>query len=267
MLANLIGESWVPVLGEEFNKDYLRQLAGWISYTRQSKTIYPESADVFRALKLCPYGQVKVVILGQDPYYDGSADGLAFSYKDGLKFPKGKKSLDIILEEVERDCYNGFNVNKDYQLDYLAKQGVLLLNSILTVFKGKAGSHKGLGWETLTSKIILTQIKDSSPKVFMLWGKEAKDLYFNAIASTEKEHSFFYYNHKHLILEAKHPASDLYNSDSFGNISLDYPNTFSGCKHFSKANQFLLENNLTCIDWLPTKEPFNNIKLSDTAPF
>ena len=261
-LADKIGERWVPILGQEFEKEYLQKLGAWITYTRQSKTIYPESQDIFKALKLCPYGQVKVVIIGQDPYYDGTADGLAFSYKDGLKFPKGKKSLDIILEEIERDCYDGFNLNKDYQLDYLAKQGVLLLNSILTVFKGKPASHKDLGWENFTDAVIISQIMEPSRKVFMLWGNEAKAA-FNRVKS---KIDYFFYD-VHLVLEAKRPASDLYNSDSFGNITPNYPNTFSGCKHFSQANQFLLDTHTTCIDWLPVTEPHFNLKLSDTAPF
>ncbi len=272
MLEEVIGESWVPVIGDEFNKEYLQKLATWLSTTRESRTIFPEREDVFKALKLCPYGQVKVVIVGQDPYYDGSADGLCFSYKDGVR-PSGKdKSLDVILKEIEQDCYNGFNPSIDYQLDYLAKQGVLLLNSVLTVFKGSADSHKGLGWERLTSRILLSQIIENSPKVFMLWGKNAQSL-FDDLCNAEvsvgySEHiPVAYFLDKHLILKAKHPASDLYGKDQFGNITPDYPNTFSGCKHFSQANEFLLSKGLGCIDWFSVEEPYFNEVLSNKAPF
>lgn len=260
MLENVIGESWVPVIGDEFKKEYLQKLSKWISHIRQSKTIYPESPDVFRALKLCPYGQVKVVIIGQDPYHNSLADGLAFSYKGGLK-PPGKHSLDIILDEMERDCYDGFNVNRSYELDYLAKQGVLLLNTILTVFKGQALSHKDIGWETLTDKIILSQILEPTPKVFMLWGNEAKNTFNRVKAQID----YIFYN-IHLILEAKHPASDLYNKDQFGNITPDYPNTFSGCQHFSAANKFITDNNMTAINWFPVEEPYFNQILDKGYP-
>lgn len=271
MLDQVIGESWVSVIGQEFTKEYMQKLSTWVSYTRQSKTIYPESPDVFRALQMCPNGQVKVVILGQDPYYDGSADGLAFSYKDGVRPPGKKKSLDVILDEIEKDCYNGFNVNRDYQLDYLAKQGVLLLNSVLTVFKGKADSHKGLGWETLTQRILLSQIIDNSPKVFMIWGNNAKGIFKEVTNQTVNiGHStnipIPYLLDKHLVLEAKHPASDLYNADQFGDIKADYPNTFSGCKHFSQVNEFIGKNDMTLINWFPIQEPYLNEPLDIGYP-
>jgi uracil-DNA glycosylase len=262
MLENIIGQTWVPILQKEFDSEYLQKLAQWISYTRDSKTIYPEKEDVFKALKLCPHGQVKVIIVGQDPYYDGSADGLAFSYKDGKKPQQTKKSLDVILEEIEDDCYQGFRLHKEYQLDYLAKQGVLLLNTVLTVFHGKANSHAGLGWETLTKRILASQWQEASPKVFLLWGNEAQNLFVNTIPEIE-HHT----GRKHLILRAKHPAADLYGKDQFGDMKSDYPNTFKGCNHFSKTNEFLLHRGMMAIDWLPTYEPYNNVKLSDDPPF
>lgn len=266
MLGKVIGDSWVPILQKEFDSEYLQKLAKWISYTRNSQTIYPESDDVFKALQLCPHGQVKVVILGQDPYHNGIADGLAFSYKNGQRADDRKQSLDVILDEIEEDCYSGFNVNRDYQLDYLAKQGVLLLNSVLTVFRGKPGSHKGLGWERLTQRILISQLADfKSKKVFLIWGAEAKKVMDEAIYQAELEYAFAWTNH--LILYAKHPASDLYNRDTFGKIVGTYPEAFTGCKHFSQANKFLLDNNIGCIDWYPTIEPYLNPKLSDTPPF
>lgn len=199
------------------------------------------------------------------PYINGVADGLAFSYKDGLRQGNGMQSLDVILDEIERDCYDGFNVNKDYQLDYLAKQGVLLLNSVLTVFRNKVGSHKGLGWEKLTGAILLSQIREKSPKVFLLWGKEAQNLVDQAFIEDEKTNGWSNYNH--LILKAYHPAYDLHKRDSFGNITVKYPDGFTGCSHFSQANKFLLNNNISCINWLNTFEPYLNTKLSDQPPF
>lgn len=273
MLDKIIGASWLPILEQEFNKPYLRNLAQWISHTRESKTIYPDSQDVFKALQLCPYGQVKVVILGQDPYYNGQADGLCFSYKNGQKQGDKMQSLDVILKEIEQDVYNGFNVNYNYQLDYLAKQGILLLNTILTVFKNNALSHSesklniiGNGWETFTTEILISQIKEKSPKVFLIWGKEAKNTFRKAVSSkrfTGYENGEEYYDFNiglmnHLILEAPHPASDLYNRDQFGDIKPDYPNTFSGCKHFSQVNRFLESKSIEPINWFDISEPFYN---------
>jgi len=261
MIEELIGESWVQPIGNEFYKDYLQKMGEWISHTRKSMTIYPDSEDVFKALKLCPFNQVKVVILGQDPYYNGVADGLAFSYKGGVKVGVSKtQSLDVIFDEIERDCYEGFAVNRDYDLSYLAKQGVLLLNTCLTVFRGKPGSHVGMGWEKLTKAILLSVIREKSPKVFMTWGNHAKASFKEALAMDDL-------GYNHLVLEAPHPAADLYNKNSFGDIIPNYPTTFSGCKHFSKANQFLKDSYITPIDWFPTLEPYFNIKLSDDLMF
>jgi uracil-DNA glycosylase len=273
MLDQIIGQSWVPVLQQEFNSEYLQKLSAWLAGYRSEtsvKTVYPASEDVFRALKLCPYGQVKVVILGQDPYHDGQADGLAFSYKNGLS--NKKQSLEIILDEAERDCYEGFNPGRDYQLDYLAKQGVLLLNSCLTVFKGSAGSHRNFGWERFTSQIIASQIREPSPKVFLLWGKEAQQTFELASNPSSYNNGEDYYTlniglMRHLVLKAPHPASDLYKRDQFGDITVRFPDGFTGCKHFSQANEFLLRNGVTAIDWFPIEEPFFNIKLSDKPPF
>lgn len=265
MLDKIIGPSWVPILEEEFKSEYMQKLSAWLAPFREPdsiKTVYPDSQDVFKALQLCPYGQVKVVIIGQDPYHDGQADGLAFSYKNGLSTKK--QSLEVILDEVERDCYDGFNPGRDYQLDYLAKQGVLLLNSSLTVFKGKPASHKGFGWERLTRTIVDSQLAEPSPKVFMLWGKEAQQLLYNSPDMVRKHNDKL---NGHLILNAPHPASDLYNRDTFGDIVGRFPERFTGCKHFSQANKFLLDNQLTAIDWFPTQEPYFNIKLSDQPPF
>jgi uracil-DNA glycosylase len=259
MLESIIGKSWVPILENEFKQEYLLKLSNWLRYQREqgTKDVYPKSEDVFRALKECPYGQVKVVIIGKSPYYQpGVADGLAFSYKDGFKHIPGTQALDVILDEIERDCYDGFEVNKDYDLTYLAKQGVLLLNSVLTTFKGAPDSHKGLGWEKFVAKVIYSQLKEPSPKVFMLWGNEAKEIF-----STADMEDLIFNVHNHLILKAYHPAYDLHKRDVMGQIVVSYPDGFSGCQHFSKANEFLISKDLTPIEWLNTREPFFNKSL------
>jgi len=267
MLSDVIGEEWAKVLQSEFDKEYMQKLAAWLSHHRQAsmtKIIYPDKEDTFRALKLCPFDKVKVVIIGKEPYYQGNADGLAFSYKDGIRQGKGIQSLDVILDEIERDCYEGFNVNREYQLDYLAKQGVLLLNSILTVFKGQVDSHKDIGWQRFTSKILGLLIEPlngiSSSKVFMLWGKDAQEIYWNAARQV-------IYPNNLLVLKAYHPAYDLHKRDQFGNVTVKYPDGFTGCKHFSQANKFLLDNQIGAIDWFPIEKNVDIPVLSDKPPF
>jgi uracil-DNA glycosylase len=247
---------------EEFKKEYLQKLAAWLNHIRQSKVVYPDSQDVFRSLKLCPLTDTKVIILGQEPYYQGNADGLAFSYKDGFRAGQGMQALDVIFAEIERDCYDGFQVNMDYQLDYLAKQGVLLLNAVLTVFRGQVGSHKDIGWQNLTTRIIQSLIINQNPKVFMLWGNEAKLTYHKAYANAG-----YYIRDHNLVLEAYHPAYDLHKRDSLGRLVLKYPDGFSGCGHFSQANRFLLQNNRMAIDWFPVEMNLSIPVLSDQSPF
>lgn len=263
-----IHESWIPVIGDEFKQEYMIKLANWIGYTRESRTIFPAKEDVFKALQLTPYGQIKVVIIGQNPYpQEGIADGLAFSFKGGIKHAQGLQALDVILDEIEKDCYDGLAINRDYDLSYLAKQGVLLLNSWLTVFKGEPSSHKDIGWHHFTSKVIETQVLEATPKVFMLWGNEAKILFKETCNRLFKEKGVIINYTPHLILTAFHPAADLHNRDQFGNVTAQYPTGFTGCRHFSKANQFLIDNHMTAIDWMSPYEPFNNLKLSDLPPF
>jgi len=266
MISDLVHHSWIPLMEEEFKKEYLQKLATWLAYIRQSgsKVVYPDSQDVFRALKLCPFDNTKVIILGQEPYYQGNADGLAFSYKDGFRAGQGMQALDVIFAEIERDCYDGFNVNMDYQLDYLAKQGVLLLNAVLTVFRGQVGSHKDIGWQKLTTKIIQSLILVPEPKVFMLWGNDAKHVY--EVAMRTMPHLNFPTD-QNLVLTAYHPAYDLHKRDSLGRIVLKYPDGFSGCAHFSQANRFLLQNNRMAIDWFPMEMNLGIPVLSDQSPF
>jgi uracil-DNA glycosylase len=260
MIGDLVHSSWIPLMEEEFKKEYLQKLAAWLAHIRQSKIVYPDSQDVFRSLKLCPYTDTKVIILGQEPYYQGNADGLAFSYKDGFRAGKGMQALDVIFAEIERDCYNGFNVNMDYQLDYLAKQGVLLLNAVLTVFRGQVGSHKDIGWQKLTVRILKSLMLDRSPKVFMLWGTAADNIFLEAIRNIP-------YPLDHLLLKAHHPAYDLHKRDNIGRLVLKYPDGFSGCAHFSQANRFLLQHNRSAIDWFPVEKNTEIPALSDQLPF
>jgi uracil-DNA glycosylase len=245
----------------------MRDLAAWLKQKRESgvKIIYPDSEDVFRAFRLCPFDKVKVVILGQEPYYQGNADGLSFSYKNGLRMGVGKQALDVIFDEIEQDCYDGLAINRDYQLEYLAKQGVLLLNVVLTVFKGLVGSHKGMGWENFNTYVIMKLILDPRPKVFMLWGNEAKNVYDHADYIIKQYSSMF--NNDHLVLRAYHPAYDLHKRDTLGNITVKYPDGFTGCKHFSQANRFLLERNIGAIDWIPLEKNEGIKVISEDLPF
>ncbi len=238
-----LGNSWFEVLQPEINKPYFPKLAAWVAYVRQSNTIYPDSDDVFRAYKICPFNKTKVIILGQDPYTDGSANGLCFGYKDGVKASGRLKSLDIIFRELEDDISFGLYLDQDYELSWLAQQGVLLLNTILTVKRNEAKSHKGMGWENFTSVSLAYLYNDKSPKVFMLWGQEAQQSMYDVLTKYKLK------NDNHLILKARHPAADIHGADSFNRITPDYPNTFLGCKHFSKANEFLKRNYIEEIRW------------------
>lgn len=200
----------------------MKNVSKLVRQQRKVATIYPKSEDVFRAFKLAPYTSVRVVIVGQDPYHNGHADGLAFSSRD-TSIPA---SLKVIFKEIEKDL--GVQVQKSPDLTRWAQQGVFLINSSLTVRAGDAGSHSGLGWEKFVGKAINYLSLSPTPTVFMLWGSKAK--------------SFKKYieEQNHLILEAYHPASELYSGGSSG---------FYGCKHFSKSNNFLKNNNLKTINW------------------
>ncbi len=242
IMIDKVGESWFKVLRNTINSESFGKLAKYVAYVRQSQIIYPESEDLFRAYKLCPFNNVKVVILGQDPYYDGTANGLAFGYKNGEKPAKYEKSLDIIFQELEADVKFGLYLDNDYDLGWLAQQGVLLLNTVLSVKRNEPRSHKGLGWEQFTGNTIAALANDLSPKVFMLWGIEAKNAYHTVV-------KHYGITNKHLVLEAKHPAADLHNKDQFGNVKPNYPETFLGCKHFSQCDKYLNEWGIKSIRW------------------
>ncbi|MFW5780136.1 MAG: uracil-DNA glycosylase [Bacillota bacterium] len=216
-----LGNDWQNVLGEEFEKDYYQRLRCYLKGEYQRETIYPSMYNIFNALKFTPYNDVKVVILGQDPYHQpNQAHGLCFSVKPGIKKPP---SLMNIFKELKDDL--GINIPEDGCLTSWAKQGVLLLNTILTVRQGKPMSHKAQGWETFTDEVLkrLNQRKD--PIIFMLWGGPAK---------AKKR---LITNSKHYILEAPHPSP----------LSAYYG--FFGCKHFSKANKILENLGKAPINW------------------
>ena len=216
-----IEESWKKVLADEFNKPYFEQLTAFVKSEYATTTVYPEGKNIFNAFNLCPLPNVKVVIIGQDPYHEPrQAHGLCFSVQDGVEFPP---SLQNIFKEIESDL--GTPVPQSGNLERWARQGVFLLNSILTVRAHQAASHANKGWETFTDEVI-KQISDKTENVvFMLWGNYAKVK--GKVIDTKK----------HLILNTVHPSP------------LSVYRGFFGCKHFSRANQYLTEHGKTPINW------------------
>lgn len=216
-----IEESWKKVLKNEFEKDYFLNLTKKVREFYLSKTIYPAPAHIFNAFALCPFNEVKVVILGQDPYHGaGQAHGLCFSVQDGVRTPP---SLQNIYKEIKDDI--GTDIPLSGNLEHWAKQGVLLLNATLTVEVNQAGSHQGLGWETFTDAVIHKISEEKEQVVFLLWGKYAQNK------------SSLIDDSKHLILKAPHPSP------------FSAHTGFLGCKHFSKTNEYLKKHDLKKIDW------------------
>ena len=209
------------IIEEESQKEYYKKLHEFVDNEYKTKTIYPPRENIFFALKNTPYEYVKVVIIGQDPYHgEGEAHGMCFSLNPGIPVPP---SLQNIYKEIHRDL--GCKIpNNGYLLKW-ARQGVLLLNSVLTVEKDKPASHQGKGWEIFTDRIIEEINKKNTPVVFLLWGKFAKQK--QALIT----------NPKHLILTSSHPSP----------FSVRYG--FEGCSHFSKTNDFLALNDMARIDW------------------
>ena len=217
----MIGNDWDIVLKDEFAKEYFYNLLKFVQGEYARKTIYPPKKEVFKAFRYTPYKDLKVVILGQDPYHgEGEAEGLSFSVKIGIKKPP---SLNNIFKELHDDL--GLEIPNYGSLVSWAKQGVLLLNSVLTVVKDQAASHKDIGWETFTDEVIKKINEKEEPVVFILWG---------GFARSKKK---LITNPKHLILESAHPSP------------LSAYNGFFGSKPFSKTNNFLIKNNLQPIDW------------------
>ena len=212
---------WDHLLAEEFQKEYYRKLREFLVEEYRTKVIYPSMYDIFKALILTDYEDVKVVILGQDPYHGpGQAHGLCFSVPEGISLPP---SLQNIYKEIEDDLQIKMNPSGD--LTCWAKEGVLLLNTVLTVRANQANSHHGKGWELFTDKIIELLNAREKPIVFILWGNNAK-------AKIEKID-----NPHHLVLTAPHPSP----------LSAYYG--FFGCRHFSKTNNFLKSMNIPPINW------------------
>ncbi len=217
----IIGNDWDDILANEFNSEYYSKLRKFLDYEYQNYTIYPLPQYIYTALRLTTYKDTKVLILGQDPYHEiNQAHGLAFSVNKNVDIPP---SLVNIYKELHDDI--GCNIpSHGYLVDW-AKQGVLLLNTVLTVRAHQANSHKNQGWERLTDAIIVELNKKETPMVFILWGANAR---------SKKS---LITNPKHLILESVHPSP------------LSAYNGFFGSKPFSKTNKFLIENNETPIDW------------------
>lgn len=221
-----ISNDWAEKISAEYKKPYYRELFNFIKEEYSKVVVYPPSEDIFNAMHLTPLSKVKCVIIGQDPYHEpGQAHGLCFSVKPDIKVPP---SLENIYKELHDDI--GFSIPNHGYLEEWAKQGVLLLNTVLTVQAHRAFSHRGKGWEQFTDAIIRTVNEVDRPVVFLLWGKPAQ------------EKKALLNNPKHLILEAPHPSP------------LSAYRGFFGCKHFSKANEFLAKNGETPIDWTLPQE-------------
>ena len=216
-----LGNDWDQILFGEFEKEYYLNLRTFLKDEYKSQRIHPDMNDIFNALKLTAFKDVKVVVLGQDPYHGvGQAHGLSFSVNKGIQIPP---SLQNMYKELKSDL-NIDTPRHGYLVDW-AKSGVLLLNTVLTVREDQANSHKGKGWEQFTDRVIMELNKRMSPIVFMLWGNNAKTK--EALIT----------GNQHLILKTAHPSP------------LSAHNGFFGCKHFSKANEFLRESGMDEINW------------------
>lgn len=217
----MITEKWDKILEEEYKKEYFINMLKTLQIEYRTKTIFPPKHEVFKALRLTDYDNIKIVIIGQDPYHGtGEAEGLSFSVKDGIRKPP---SLKNIFKELKYDL--GYEEPANGSLIKWAKEGVLLLNAILTVEKDKPLSHKKLGWETFTNEIIKKINEKETPVVFILWG---------AYARSKK---VYITNPKHFIIESAHPSP----------FSARYG--FFGSKPFSKANNFLISKKISPVNF------------------
>ncbi|HOU02119.1 MAG TPA: uracil-DNA glycosylase [Bacteroidales bacterium] len=216
-----IETSWKQRLQPEFEKEYFARLVSFVKEEYKTKTIYPPGALIFNAFNLCPFDNVKAVIIGQDPYHgEGQAHGLCFSVRDGVAFPP---SLINIFREIESDM--GYKPLPTGNLERWARQGVLLLNATLTVRAHMAGSHQRKGWEEFTDSAITALNNDKENLVFFLWGAYAQ----KKGASIDRS--------KHLVLESVHPSP------------LSAYNGFFGNRHFSRCNEYLISKGIKPIDW------------------
>lgn len=217
----MIGNDWDLALNEEFEKEYFLKIMDFVDKEYETKTIYPPYEDIFNAFKFTPFNNVKVVILGQDPYHEkGQAHGLAFSTPIGRAIPR---SLKNIFKEIHEEY--GYPIPESGCLESWAKQGVFLLNTVLTVEDGNANSHSKCGWQTFTDNVIKLLNDHEKPIVFLLWGKQA-----------EKKKELIKNPH-HLVLITSHPSP------------FSARRGFFGSNHFKMANEFLKENGLEEIDW------------------
>lgn len=215
-------DSWKAALGKEFASPYMAALKAFLQNEKAAgKTIFPKGAEYFRALDLTPLDEVRVVILGQDPYHGaGQAHGLCFSVRPGVRIPP---SLVNIYKELQSDL--GIAPARHGFLEHWARQGVLLLNSVLTVEESRAASHQGQGWEQFTDAVIRAVNEDCEHVVFMLWGSYAQ------------KKAAFVDRSRHLVLKAPHPSP------------LSAHNGFFGSRHFSQANEYLVSQGRNAIDW------------------
>lgn len=216
-----ICKNWYKILKDEFEKPYFKNLLNFLTKEYSTCTVYPSMENIFYALNLVKFEDIKVVIVGQDPYHEpNQAMGMSFSVPSSTKIPP---SLANIFKEIESEL--NIKCLKNGDLTRWAKQGVLLLNSVLTVKKGIANSHKNIGWETFTSKIISLINEKKEPVIFVLWGANAKAL--KPLINSPQ----------HFVLTSSHPSP------------LSAYNGFFGCGHFSKINSILKQNNKMPIDW------------------
>ncbi len=216
-----IEQSWKEILAPEFEKDYFIRLTNFVRQEYKTTTVYPPGDLIFNAFNLCPFQEVKVVIIGQDPYHgEHQAHGLCFSVNDGIQFPP---SLKNIFKEIENDL--GIGIPQSGNLTRWAQQGVLMLNATLTVRAHQAGSHQRKGWEEFTDAAIRALTEKREHLVFILWG-----------AYAQKKGAFID-RQKHLVLTSVHPSP------------LSAHNGFFGNKHFSRTNEYLMEHGEAPIQW------------------
>ena len=217
----MIGNDWDQLLESEYKKEYFTKLESFVKSEYENKIIYPKMNEIYNAFRYTSFNDIKVVIIGQDPYHgENQAEGLCFSVKKGVQKPP---SLVNIFKELQEDL--GCPIPKEGSLIQWTKQGVLLLNAVLTVEKDKAASHRAKGWEIFTDEVIRLVNKKETPVVFILWGNYAR---------SKKE---LITNDKHFIIESAHPSP------------LSAYNGFFGSKPFSKTNNFLISNGLEPINW------------------
>ena len=217
----MIGNDWDSILNEEIEKKYFKDIMEFIESEYASKTVYPPKNEIFNAFKFTSLSEVKVVILGQDPYHEkGQAHGLAFSTPEGRPIPR---SLKNIFKEIEEEY--GYPIPDSGCLEKWAKQGVFLLNTVLTVREGEANSHSNCGWQTFTDNVIKILNDQNQPIVFLIWGKQAE---------RKKE---LLKNPNHLVLVTSHPSP------------FSARRGFFGCNHFMLANEYLRKNDMDEIDW------------------